>query len=218
MYQINTENSYPALYDYIKEHSVNSTELPENLENSQLLGMSTCTDAVTDGRIVLFALIQPWNEPVDGNAEERMAQAEDFSENNSFFSLKAYGHKLQGEKWSLLNLLCVICTFLTFLPLWALKTKFRQFSYSKRKIRELEELPDKNIVKNLKHFIRKGRTGLAAELLIFLVSAVIFLFTENLKGRMSILDKWTGIMILTASAALLTDFVCLRYRGERPEK
>ena len=220
VYQINTENSYPALYDYIKEHSVNSTELPENLENSQLLGMSTCTDAVTDGRIVLFALIQPWNEPVDGNAEERMAQAEDFSENNSFFSLKAYGHKLQGEKWSLLNLLCVICTFLTFLPLWALKTKFRQFSYSKRKIRELEELPDKNteIVKNLKHFIRKGRMGLVAELLIFLVSAVFFLFTENLKGRMSILDKWTGIMILTASASLLTDFVCLRYRGERPEK
>lgn len=222
IYQVqdNAESRYPLLCDYIKEHSVNQTEFPETLENLQILGMSTCTDAVTDGRVVLFASVQPWDEPVDGNAEERMIQAENIQKQEIFpKSLKAFGHTLHDEKWSLLNLLCVICIFLTFLPLWAMKTKFGQFSYSKRKIHELEKKPEENIqiIRDLKHFIRKGRTGLITECLIFIISVVFFLLTEDITGRMSIRDEWTGSMILIAAAALTTDFICLRYRGIRPE-
>ena len=222
IYQIqdDAENRYPLLYDYIKEHSVNQAEVPQMLENVQLLGLSTCTDAVTDGRVVLFAGVQPWEEHSDGNPEERMLQAENIPKRNIFpILLKASGHELNQEKWSLLNLLCVICTFLTFLPLWAMKIKFGQFSYSKRKICELEKNSDENtqIIKDLKHFIRKGKIGLAIECLIFTGSVLVFLLTEDLKGLMSIRDEWTGIMLLIALSAWLTDFICLRYRGKRPE-
>ena len=222
IYQIqdDAENHYPLLYDYIAEHSVNQAEVPEMPENVQILGLSTCIDAITDGRVVLFASVQPWEETVDGNPEERMLQAENISKQNVFpLSLKASGHELHQGKWSLLNFLCVICTFLTFLPLWAMKIKFGQFSYSKRKIRELEKNSDENkqIIKDLKHFIRKGRTGLVIECLIFISSVLFFLLTEDWKGWMSIRDEWTGGMILIAVSAWLTDFICLRYRGKRPE-
>ena len=223
IYQVqdDAESKYPLLCDYIREHSVNHSEIPETLDNVQILGLSTCTDAVTNGRVVLFASIQPWEETSDGNAEERMLQAENISKPKVFpLSLKASGHELHQEKWALLNLLCIICIFLTFLPLWAMKNKFGQFSYSKRKIRELEKSSDKDmqILKDLKHFIRKGRTGLVIECVIFIGSVIFFLMTEDWNGRMSIRDEWTGIMILIAFSAWVTDFICLRYRGKRPEK
>ena len=48
-----------------------------------------------------------------------------------------------------------------------------------------------------------------------LLAAVLFLLTQDLQGRMVIEDRWTGVMLLVEAAALLTDFICLRYRGER---
>jgi SrtB family sortase len=219
---------YPQLCEYIKEHSTAHTELPESMNDSKLLGLSTCTDATTDGRIVLFASVQPWDDATDGNAAKRMALADDKNDNEPL-NLKAEGHKLGGGKWSFLNLMCVLCTFLTLLPTWALKRKFGQFKYSEKKIKELEEnkkyentpVSDNNkieqIISDLKHFIKKGRLGLIAELLMLIISVIAFILTEDLKGRMGIRDKWTGIMILIAATALTIDFVCLRYRGERPD-
>ena len=219
---------YPQLCEYIKEHSAAHAELPDSMTDLKLLGLSTCTDATTDGRIVLFASVQPWDTATDGNAAERMALADDKNDNGPL-NLKAEGHKLGGGKWSFLNLMCVLCTFLTLLPTWALKRKFGQLKYSRKKIKELEEIqkyekaPISNnnkidrIISDLKHFIKKGRFGLIAEFMILIISVIAFILTEDLKGRMIIRDKWTGIMILIAAAALTIDFICLRYRGERPE-
>lgn len=221
-------SKYPQLCEYIKEHSVTHAELPESMDNAQLFGLSTCTDATTDGRIVLFASVQPWDTATDGDAAERMALADD-KDDDEPLDLKAEGHKLGGGKWAFLNLMCVLCTFLTLLPTWALKRKFGQFIYSRKKIKELEEnknyekttKSDNNkinqIISDLKHFIKKGRLGLIAELLVLIISVIAFLLTEDLKGRMSIRDKWTEGMILIAAAALTIDFICLRYRGKRPE-
>ena len=221
-------SKYPQLCEYIKEHSVTHTELPESMNNAQLLGLSTCTDATTDGRIVLFASVQPWDTATDGDAAERMALADD-KDDDEPLNLKAEGHKLGGRKWAFLNLMCVLCTFLTLLPTWALKRKFGQFKYSRKKIKELEEnkkyentthsTTQKNdrIISDLKHFIKKGRIGLLAELLVLIISVIAFIITEDLKGRMGIRDKWTGVMILIAAAAITIDFICLRYRGKRPE-
>lgn len=221
-------NKYPQLCEYIKEHSAAHTDLPSSMENSMLLGLSTCTDATTDGRIVLFASVQPWNTATDGNAAERMALADD--KDDEPLNLKAKGHKLGGRKWSFLNLMCVLCTFLTLLPTWALKRKFGQFRYSEKKIKELKERNKDNkqsesdiqkseqFISDLDHFIKKGRIGLIAELLVLIISVAAFLLTEDLKGRMGIRDKWTGGMILIAAAALTIDFICLRYRGKRPDE
>ena len=54
-------------------------------------------------------------------------------------------------------------------------------------------------------------------MLIFIAAVIVFVITENLRGRMGISDKWTGIMILIAAAALTADIIFLRYRGIRPD-
>ena len=67
VYQIesDSESHYPALKKYIEEHNINHTVIPDTLSDSRILGMSTCTNAVTDGRIVLFAKRAPWDEEND---------------------------------------------------------------------------------------------------------------------------------------------------------
>lgn len=224
------EEQYPQLYDYIMNNYINISQLPETIDsNIRILGLSTCSDAVTNGRIVLFASVSPWDEKINGSIEEKITYVSgNKSDDDTPLSLIANGHLINNRKWSVLNLLCVLCTFLTFLPLWSLRPKFRQFSYSRRRINELEKDDDKDtdetknnireqIVSDLKHFIKKGRTGLIIEFLIFLVSAIVFILTEDIKGRIGISDKWTGLMIVIAFSALVADFICLRYRGVRPD-
>lgn len=230
--QDDAENHYPILKEYIAEHAVNKTNLPDDIQNGHLLGMSTCTDAVTDGRIVLFASVSPWDNALDGDAAQRIRASKEEPAAQEHFT--AIGHNIKGSKWAFLNLMCLICTFLTLLPLWALRRKFGQFRYAKKMRRNLEEQiseeqetnpefegksseKQNQIVRDLKHFLRKGRIGLLLEFIILIISAIAFILTEDLKGRMVIRDRWTGIMILIAAAALLTDFICLRYRGELPE-
>ena len=239
VYQVTdgAESKYPVLQDYIQQHAVTQKEIPDG--GSKIIGLSTCSDAVTDGRIVLFASVKPWDNATNGSAAERMA--EDTSEDTSPLPqlLTASGHKVSRNKWSFLNLMCVVCTFLTLLPVWALRRKFGQMRYARNMIKKLEDdtdnqedapdmdnapedadenNPNSQIVSDLKHFLRKSRTGLILEAIILIVSVIAFLMTEDLTGRMGIRDKWTGLMILIAAAALTADFICLRYRGQRPEE
>ncbi len=239
VYQVTdgAESKYPVLQDYIQQHSVTQKEIPDG--GSKIIGLSTCSDAVTDGRIVLFASVKPWDNATNGSAAERMA--EDTSEDTSPLPqlLTASGHKVSRNKWSFLNLMCVVCTFLTLLPVWALRRKFGQMRYARNMIKKLEDdtdnqedvpdmdnvpedadenNPNSQIVSDLKHFLRKSRTGLILEAIILIVSVIAFLMTEDITGRMGIRDKWTGLMILIAAAALTADFICLRYRGQRPEE
>ena len=231
--QDDAESHYPILKEYISEHAVNHADIPDSMTDGHLLGMSTCADAVTDGRIVLFASIKPWDEATDGSASERMTAVEKVPEKTEH--LTAIGHKLQGGKWAFLNLMCLICTFLTLLPLWALGKKFGQFTYSRKMYRkfkkQIEEKEDTNpgsegkedeekkqLISDLKHFLRKGNIGILLETVILIIAMIVFLLTEDLTGRMGIRDRWTGLMILITSAALFTDFICLRYRGKLPEE
>ncbi|MCR4887961.1 MAG: class B sortase [Ruminococcus sp.] len=220
----NVQNSamqqYPLLYEYINEHAENQTDLPETLDGVQILGLSTCSDAITNGRIVLFASVTPWDEPTDGNATVRIAESKKTPDKEKIpLKLIAIGHKVGNGKWAILNLLCVCCTFLTLLPLWSLKRKYGQFSYSKRKINELEKngIAEDKVLSDLKHFVKKGRAGVISEILILIVSGLVFILTEDLQGRMCIRDKWTGVMIIISASALTADYIFMRYRGKRPE-
>lgn len=216
--QESAEEQYPALCEYIREHSVNQTELPEQLDGMQLLGMSTCTSAVTNGRIVLFACVKPWDTASDGDAAERITSASQMQKTEKkTFSLTAVGHQVNPDKWAALNLLCVLCTFLTLLPVWAPRRKFGQMTYTVSKLRELEsaETKDTALIRDLRRFRVRMWIGLAAELLLTAGAVLFFLMTEDLEGRMTIGDGWTGWMLLIAAAALLTDFLCMRYRGIR---
>ena len=247
VYQIkdNVESKYPVLHDYIEKNAIVKKDIPEEKSDMQIIGMSTCSDAVTDGRIVLFASVQPWDSDKNGSASERMAANEPDDTSSISQMLTATGHKINRNKWSFLNLMCVLCSFLTLLPVWALRRKFGQMRYARNMIKTLENESDnqetgnedipppaenvpegdadddnenEQVIDDLRHFLRKSRIGIILEILILLISVIAFLLTEDLTGRMGIRDKWTGLMILIAAVALTADFICLRYRGQRPEK
>ena len=217
--------AYPVLRAYIEEHAAQIAEMPEELGgDTMLLGLSTCTDAVTNGRIVLFAAAEkrdpdaPVPEAVlAAEAEKQQAQKKDPPK-----LLAAVGHMTDSAHWALLNLVCVLLTFLTFLPLFSLRRKYRQLPYAKRTVKALtdsgkHDIRTNDIVRGLRRFIRKCRIGIAVEAGLLILSAVVFLLTENLTKQAVICDGMTGWMLLIAAAALLTDFICFRYRGERPD-
>ena len=134
--------------------------------------------------------------------------------------LTVLGHISDEHHWAFLNLVCVIITVLILCPLLFLRKKYRQLPYSKRKAKELKDYEiqhDQKIRRDLRRFVMKMRIGIILEILIATAAVIMFLLTENITKSVVIRDKWTGIMILTAYLALLADYICFRYRGERPE-
>ena len=231
VYQLETdaEERYPELKKYMEEHAVNHTEIPDNVSDGFILGMSTCADAATDARIVLFAKVAPWDNSKDGIASQRITTVD--TDASDTVQLNAVGHEMREESWAFLNLMCLVCTLLTLFPLWASKIKYGQFSYSRKMCHRLEkqikgeqndEKQDEDdrqkTVRDLRSFIKKGHIGIWLEIGMLIVSAAVFFITEDVTGRMVIRDRWTWLMILIAAAALIVDFICLRYRGKLPEE
>ena len=220
----NTDDSaevlYPELRAYIEAHAIQIDALPDENDDSRILGLSTCTDAATNGRVVLFASLEPHDPDNDAYAGLDGSDAGDSPADGITAFMKAIGHYSDSEHWAFLNLIAMLLTVLTLLPLLALRRKYRQLSYSRRTARELKKKADTNenirqIYDDLRRFVRKMRIGIVLELLIAVLAVVIFLFTENITKRVVISDRYTGIMILVEAATLVTDFICFRYRGVR---
>lgn len=212
------DESYPPLRDYILTHSFQHDDVPPDIsDESILLGLSTCTDAVTNGRIVLFAEAVPLQQE---RAEALRTEAEQNKEKEPEKKIVRFatGHSVDASHWALLNLVCVLLTLGTAFPITALRRKFRQMPYAKRTAKELsEQNGDADVIRGLKRFLWKMRIALILEILIFAFSVVAFLLTENITKRMTLRDEYTGGMIAVAAFALLIDFICFRYRGKRPD-
>ena len=232
-------DTMPALISYIGENAVNYTEINAN-SITKIVALSTCADAATNGRMVLFANATPRMLPVE---------ASDSDATPALISRIAQGHGTSAKGWSLLNLVCVIATFLTLLPVTFLRKKFGQFSYAKAKLsdiddtlkglREIEkavgggvscggidplELTEKcvtdhrEVYNGLKRFYRKALIGLLLEALAATAAVVAFVMTENIYLPMTIRDEYTGLMVGIFALSLVIDYIFLRYRGARPEK
>lgn len=209
------ESRYPALKEYIEAHSQQMTDMPED---ARLLAFSTCTDATTNGRIVLFADLRP----MEGKDAPMIAAYTKPQEETPVEKLTAAIGKISlGTNWAVLNLICVLYTLLTLFPLFRIHKKYRQIRYSKKKRKELSkaENPDKqtqDMIKDLRGFVRKMRIGFILEVCMVLVSAIVFLLTEDICKSVVLCDEWTWLMVLMAACILLIDFICFRYRGIRP--
>ena len=219
------ESDYGELHNYIEENSVlldDQKDIKELTGSSKILAFSTCEGASTNGRLVLFADAEKTDGPIirPSDAPDKPGQI-----------LQAIGHFSGESHWAFLNLVCVLLTFLIFLPLFFLRKKYRQMRYAKRRSSEIDYILDNKELKlsdedrerlgefssRLRKFLRRMRAGVIAELLLTVIAVIIFILTENITKPMVIRDKWTGLMLLIAYIALITDFLLFRFRGKRLE-
>ena len=216
-----TFDSHPELMQYIKD---NATQLDvdylEGYTPEKVTAFSTCGNAVTNGRIVIFADTTPvdWWADTGSDTEENIVR-------------QAMGHILaNGNKhWALLNLICVILTFLVLLPIFRIKKKYRQRSYSKEKIGEIDTYTEwlengggkvsdlvESIYKNLQNFLVRMTVGVVLEIYLVIAAVIAFLLTENITMPMVMSDKWTWLMVLIFGLAIVADMVCFRFYGKHP--
>lgn len=211
------------LMDYIRKHAVQYNEsLSEEMMDGirKMVALSTCADAWTNGRTVLFCSLTPRDGAIPVEDEDGAGGG----------LLSAIGHITNNDRWAFLNLVCVIFTIYNLLPLGTIGRKYRQKRFCRRRIRELEESGRaggaqdtdnwaQRYIRDLKAFMRRMNAGLILEILLLAGSVVLFVFTEDLTLPVTIRDEWTGWMILILFAAWLTDYICYRYRGvlEREE-
>lgn len=212
------EERYPKLKEYISNHSYQLTEIPDD---ARILAFSTCTDATTNGRIVLFADVKKMEA-----AEQQVIAKRTAEEQTKQPAVKkltaAIGKISLGSQWAALNLVCVLYTLLTLFPIFGIRRKYRQFRFSKKTSQDLSTSQEQTkrteeIIRDLRGFVRKMRVGFFCEAVLFLAAAVVFLLTEDIGKSVILYDEWTWLMVLMAAGALAIDFICFRYRGIRPE-
>lgn len=133
------------ILDFIKENADQYYEL-ENDKINKLIAFSTCASTDTNGRILIFANATP-KQIVAGTTDSVPAISQRV----------AVGHNTGMENWSLLNLACVLITLLTLLPISYTSRKYRQYSYSKNKAKEIRETL--RFVKKNKQTVKQTETA-----------------------------------------------------------
>ena len=226
VYYLDSSNrdSIPLLMDYLSKNAGNYVDLSTN-DVKKVVALSTCADTTTNGRVVVFANATRRSLPPKNGEDE------DEDTKPAIHNVGKIGHDMGSDHWALLNLICVIATLLTLLPLFFIRKKYRQYRYAKKMIDKYddddggeddeaenanEENKYQSLIDDLKSFVKKMRAGVVIEAFALVISAIVFVLTEDVTQPIVIRDEWTWVMILIFTLALLTDVMFVRYRGERP--
>ena len=206
IYSVLRNNRYDqsTLLNYIRENALHFRE-PGGA--GKIIALSTCAAFQTDGRLVIFATATEAEEIPDPEPPTGLDIR------------KAVGHG-HGAAWALLNLICVIMTMYSWIPLFRLKRKYGRKKTAKQWVSEHNETEEgsaeREIVKDLKRFIKKFNWGLVVEPIIFLGSVIAFILTENIFTPMILIDKWTPLMLAIYALAIFADIILFTYRGQQP--
>ena len=214
---------------YIRSKSIIYME--NNAEKiSKIVVLSTCANASTNGRVVIFCEAV---EKTEGISEVPAVPA---STGKIIRGHDVYGHD-GTDSWALLNAICVMLTLFTVLPLTKTGRKFRQLPYSKNKADEFGQyLNGKSIAPfgsnleingpvikklslvadDLRRYYYGMIVGLILEIFVAAGAVIILFSRENFYAPMVLSNSYTGLMILIASTGLLIDFIFYRYRGVMP--
>ncbi len=169
------------------------------IENGmQLLALSTCADATTNGRQLLFATMKIRTEPLP---EEVI-----IPENRVPLSVMGHG---QGEYWGLINLLCLIAMAVTILPGLLIPSKYGLPTYYKKA--RPEETTEQ------KRMRLRFTAGTIAELVIFAAGLIAFVLTENLHRHVAVTDEWTLLMLGLLTAMVAAEYLFFHARKKEIE-
>ncbi|MBR6969356.1 MAG: sortase, partial [Firmicutes bacterium] len=122
------------------------------------------------------------------------------------------GGSVGSNAWALVNLICLVVTVYLFLPVLHIRDKFSRG----RKMRRFNEEQGSDLYEE-ERFTRRFRLGVALELADCILAVIAFLMTEDVTRPMTLIDRWTPLMILFLALCLIVDLRLVSYRGEDPE-
>ena len=168
------------------------SKLPQDaLENgAQLLALSTCADSTTNGRQLLFATMKIRTDPLPA----------DMLLEDTAVPRGVLGHG-GGAYWGFINLLCIVICLILMVPGRKTKEKYRRFMGSYRQ----DAVPEDNEEDVKQPLNKRKRILLLIEILLVVLTVLIFLITENLRNRMTILDGWTPLMLMLTGIVIWLD-------------
>lgn len=161
------------------------------LGHKNVLALSTCDDAETDGRDVVVADVTPSSntdgddalnsDKAPGSRDSDADAAKDPSSSNKTNSISKTGEIRPSDgKWAFLNLVSMIFTILCIVPF---------------------------VVKIFARKENESRPRITAGSLLNIIAAVgavlLFVFTENMRNPVTLRDQWTPFMLLIFALALL---------------
>ncbi len=206
----NNRLSIDELCEEIKENSAQYREVKTPVK---IIAFSTCSDAVSNGRVVVFASAIETDEILEKEVPLSVGVR------------KAIGHG-QSPAWALVNLLCVLVVCFAWLPVTHLRKKYGRKKAVKKWIAKIEDANSENkddehlksLEKDLRKFIKSFNIGCILEPILLVVSIIIFILTENIFTPMILIDKYTPLMLALVAVSIATDIICFTYRGDQPEE
>ena len=174
------------------------SKMPEDAVKNgmQLIAMSTCADATTNGRQVLVATMKMRTEPLPESLliDEKPP-------------LAVWGHG-EAEHWALLNLICVIMVLALLLPGRRIREKYRNFPGEIRQA--LRARGKGQLTEGELRLI-----GILIQLIVAAFSVFWFMWTEDPRRPMVIVDRWTLAMILLFGLTWFIDVYTNRKKTDR---
>ncbi len=184
---------------------------------TQLIALSTCADASTNGRQLLVATMTPRTEPLP---EELFI--------DDAVPLAVWGHG-EADHWALLNLICTIMCIIVLLPLRQIRNKYRSIrkeikeTFQKEEREELEGLEEEDREareerEKLKRQRNRRLIGVMIQLIVTAFAIFWFIWTEDPRQPMVIIDRWTLLMIVLFAITWFVDVYLIKYRYRKRQE
>ena len=184
---------------------------------SQIIALSTCADAATNGRQLLVATMTLRTDPLP---EELFV--------DDAVPLAVFGHG-EADHWALLNLICMIMCIIVLLPLRQIRNKYRSIrkeikeTFQKEEREELEGLEEEDREareerEKLKRQRNRRLIGVMIQLIVTAFAIFWFIWTEDPRQPMVIIDRWTLLMIVLFAITWFVDVYLIKYRYRKRQE
>lgn len=215
-------------------------------EGLKIAAMSTCANATTDGRLVVFSLMTERSSNIQTVTEENTDlisnennTIEEITEEETIVTSEEIVEEIEDEVVPMAAPVSPVAAAVEFFApragkgsgAWALVNLIclivtvylflpilhLKDKYSRaRKMRKYNK--NQEYQYEVKRFTRRSSIGFASELIIAVAAIVLFVLTENMRLPMVLIDSYTPAMLVLLLACWIVDVRLMRYRDEDPEE